>query len=195
MSATDTFFQALDGRNRLNDQGVKRLIKQKLSVYSSLQDKVKSLEDQLNDAKSTLRRLASEYISLGLMGLQNTEDTTPALQNFEKALSIDPENPDALRGKAKALVGIGENESGLETYLRLIKSGEPQANDYIETADLYASFGETYGALDYLIQASELDKNNPVICDRLADIYTSIGEDDEADRYTRLARKLRRKKK
>lgn len=195
MEATDTFFQALDGRNRLNDRGVKRLIKQKLSVFTALQNKVESLEHELNDAKTTLRRLATEYVSLGLMGLQNAEDMAPALQNFEKALSIDPTNPDALRGKAKALVGIGENESALESYIRLIRSGNPQAADYLDTAELYISYGETYEALDCLIQAFELDKNNPIICDRLADIYTSIGDESEADRYTRLARKLRRRKK
>lgn len=195
MEATDTFFQALEGRNRLSDRGVKRLVKQKLSVFNSMQNKIESLERELNDAKSKLRRLASEYVSLGLMGLQNTQDTAPALQNFEKALSIDSSNPDALRGKAKALVGIGETESALETYISLIRSDNAQATDYLETADLYIACGETYDALDCLIQAFELDKNNPVICDRLADIYTSIGDDSEADRYTRLARKLRRRKK
>ncbi len=195
MESADMFFQAMEGKNRINDRGVKRLIKQKLSVFEALNNQIADLESRLSKANTTLRKLASEYVSLGLMGLQNQADLSPALLNFEKALQIDPENQDALRGKAQALVGIGENESALETYIKLIKTDSKNSDDYVRAADLYSSYGEIHDALDCLLKALTIDKNNPVICERLADIYTSIGEESEADRYYQLAKKLRRKKK
>ena len=195
MESTDMFFKAMEGKNRINDRGVKRLIKQKLSVFDSLNNTITDLENQLNQAKATLRKLASEYVSLGLTGLQNIADMSPALLNFEKALSIDPENQDALRGKAQALVGMGENESALDSFIKLIRAGSTNSEDYIGAADIYSSCGEVHDALDCLLKALTIDKNNPVICDRLADIYMSIGEEGEADRYSQLAKKLRKKKK
>ncbi|MDE7369811.1 MAG: ATP-binding domain-containing protein, partial [Muribaculaceae bacterium] len=195
MESADMFFQAMEGKNRINDRGVKRLIKQKLSVFEALNNQIADLESRLSKANTTLRKLASEYVSLGLMGLQNHADMSPALLNFEKALQIDPENQDALRGKAQALVGIGENESALEVYIKLIKTDSTNSYDYVGAADLYSSYGEIHDALDCLLKALTIDKNNPVICERLADIYTSIGEESEADRYYQLAKKLRRKKK
>ncbi|MDE6353251.1 MAG: AAA family ATPase, partial [Muribaculaceae bacterium] len=195
MESTDLFFHAMEGKNRINDRGVKRLIKQKLSVFESLNNQISELESQLSQARAKLRKLASEYVSLGLMGLQNQADLSPALLNFEKALQIDPENHDALRGKAQALVGIGENETALETYIKLIKTNSVNSDDYVGAADLYSSYGEIHDALDCLLKALTIDKNNPVICDRLADIYNSIGEESEADRYSQLAKKLRKKKK
>lgn len=195
MESTDMFFKAMEGKNRINDRGVKRLIKQKLSVFDSLNNTITDLENQLNQAKAALRKLASEYVSLGLTGLQNIADMSPALLNFEKALSIDPENQDALRGKAQALVGMGENESALDSFIKLIRAGSTNSEDYIGAADIYSSCGEVHDALDCLLKALTIDKNNPVICDRLADIYMSIGEEGEADRYSQLAKKLRKKKK
>ncbi|MDE5970729.1 MAG: AAA family ATPase, partial [Muribaculaceae bacterium] len=164
MESTDLFFQAMEGKNRINDRGVKRLIKQKLSVFESLNNQISELESQLSQAKAKLRKLASEYVSLGLMGLQNQADLSPALLNFEKALQIDPENHDALRGKAQALVGIGENETALETYIKLIKTNSVNSDDYVGAADLYSSYGEIHDALDCLLKALTIDKNNPVIC-------------------------------
>ncbi|MDE5857528.1 MAG: ATP-binding domain-containing protein, partial [Muribaculaceae bacterium] len=195
MESADMFFQAMEGKNRINDRGVKRLIKQKLSVFEALNNQIADLESRLSKANTTLRKLASEYVSLGLMGLQNHADMSPALLNFEKALQIDPENQDALRGKAQALVGIGENESALEVYIKLIKTDSTNSDDYVGAADLYSSYGEIHDALDCLLKAHTIDKSNPSICERLYDIYTSIGEESEADRYYQLAKKLRRKKK
>ena len=88
-AAIDNFFLAIHSRYDIEKPAAKRLIRKKLNV-------INHLKEQLEEAREQLKRLATEYT---LLGKESEKEGMPqaAIRNYEKALELWPELPEAKR--------------------------------------------------------------------------------------------------
>ena len=71
---------------------VARLVRRRLAAYDAVKASVDDLKMQIHEQRSKLRALAKEYVAMGDECYESGM-LSPALANYEKAVSLDPEDP------------------------------------------------------------------------------------------------------
>ena len=94
--ALDAFFLAIHSRYDIEKPAAKRLIRRKLNVVNQLRSEKEQLLDQLKRREKLIHSLAVEY---NMMGKECEEEgmKEAAIRNYEKALSLCPDYPEARR--------------------------------------------------------------------------------------------------
>lgn len=94
--ALDHFFVAIHKRYDIEKPGPRRLIQRKLSKITLLNEKIAELQQQIDSQKQFLAELATEYV---IMGRECEHERMPeaAAANYEKALKLFPEHPEAIK--------------------------------------------------------------------------------------------------
>lgn len=98
-----SFFKAIHSRYDIEKPLAKRFIRKKLSVINTLRDENKRLKDEKKKQEKFLKKLAVEYVMLG-KECEREHMTDAAIANYEKALKLCPDIPEAKR-KLKKLKG------------------------------------------------------------------------------------------
>jgi tetratricopeptide (TPR) repeat protein len=92
----DNFFKAIHSRYDIEKPAVKRFIRRKLGIINRQKQEINRLEEEINTKNQLLKRLAAEYTILG-RECEQEHMTSAAIRNYEKALELCPDHPDALR--------------------------------------------------------------------------------------------------
>ncbi|HZU31800.1 MAG TPA: tetratricopeptide repeat protein [Candidatus Angelobacter sp.] len=125
------------------------------------------------------KRTAKIYSALGTTYEQQKE-YKKAIDSFRKALAIDKENLDAMRGLAQNLANDNQIEAALEEY-RLIQDADPQdATAALRVAEIYRRMGKFDLAMDNLKKAGALVQDSLEIPYNEALILEAQGKYDEA---------------
>ena len=95
-SALDNFFQAIHSRYEIEKPSAKRLIRRKLNVINTLKEENQRLRDKQKEKEDLLKRLAVEYVMMG-KECEREGMKEAALRNYQKALELCPEHPEAIR--------------------------------------------------------------------------------------------------
>lgn len=106
MQATiDNFFLAIHSRYDIEKPAAKRLIRKKLNSVNMLKQQLADAHALEAQRSEQLKRLATEYT---LLGKESEKEDMPqaAIRNYEKALELWPELPEAKR-KLKKLKKVG----------------------------------------------------------------------------------------
>ena len=90
------FFQAIHSRYDIEKPIAQRFIRHKLSIINRQQSVIETLLQEKKQRDKTLKRLAAEYTLLG-KECEQEGITDAAIRNYEKALELYPETPDAKR--------------------------------------------------------------------------------------------------
>lgn len=181
-------------RDELSRPPVQRLISRKLHDLGNLRQEVERLNAVIEEQQKRFDTLADEYISMGRDCLDEIEDITAALANFDKALSISPRNVKALENKARTLIAAHNVDDAKATYTQLLDIDPKNIKAHVALADIAMKEDDSYNALDHLLVASKLDKENPKIYKRLATLHDDIGDEETAGYYRSLEQKYRKKK-
>ncbi|WP_248623501.1 AAA family ATPase [Segatella baroniae] len=95
-AALDHFFVAIHSRYDIEKPAPRRLIRKKLNVVNSLRQRIDRLEKEIESRDQFLKELAVEYIMMGKdCERENFKDA--AIRNYEKALRLYPDIPEAQR--------------------------------------------------------------------------------------------------
>ncbi len=189
--ALDNFFRAVEARSELGSETVQRLIRRKLGIIDSLKREVETLRARLDDDRQRFDSLAEEYIALGRETLNGGWDADAAMRNFDKALSLSPDNVDALLGKADVYSAQSDIDGALVCLNTAIDADPDDSRPLIEAGDLLVQSGDTIGGMDYLLRALDIDGENPAVHSALANGYEAAGDDDNAKLHRRKANRLR----
>ena len=100
-SAMDNFFLAIHGKYEIEKPAAKRLIRRKLNVINTLREENERLRDQQREKEKLLKRLAAEYVMMG-KECEREGMKDAALRNYQKALELCPEHPEAKKKIKKA---------------------------------------------------------------------------------------------
>ena len=92
----NNFFLAIHSRYDIEKPEAKRLIRLKLNQINTLREEKRLLEQQLEEKGQYLKKLSVEYLVLG-KECEKEHMTEAAIANYEKALTLYPENPEAQR--------------------------------------------------------------------------------------------------
>ena len=90
------FFLAIHSRYDIEKPMAQRYIRRKLAVITRQQQHIASLEQEIQRRDDLLKHLAVEYVLLGKECEQEHMDDA-AIRNYEKALQLCPDHPEALR--------------------------------------------------------------------------------------------------
>ena len=95
-AALDHFFVAIHSRYDIEKPAPRRLIRKRLNVVNSLRQRIDRLEKEIESRDQFLKELAVEYIMMGKdCERENFKDA--AIRNYEKALRLYPNIPEAQR--------------------------------------------------------------------------------------------------
>ncbi len=194
-SAICRFAEANDNMPILNNQLAQRFIRYKLNRINTLQDEIDRLNIRLDEQADTLASLANEFASLGCSLLDSSDEISQrsALANFNKALRLNPDCVEALKGKASLMQSLGNDD---EAELLLDAATKLSPKDYeplLQLGLLKFRSGNYPGAMIALKKSLRLCKNNPEIHEALADVYERINLTEQAEQHRTSARKLRKK--
>ena len=105
-AAIDNFFLAIHSRYDIEKPAAKRLIRKKRNVINLLKQQLEEARAREKQRAEQLKRLAAEYT---LLGKESEKEGIPqaAIRNYEKALELWPDLPEAKR-KLKKLKKSGD---------------------------------------------------------------------------------------
>ena len=105
-AAIDNFFLAIHSRYDIEKPAAKRLIRKKLNIINLLKQQLEEARAMEKQRAEQLKRLATEYT---LLGKESEKEGMPqaAIRNYEKALELWPDLPEAKR-KLKKLKKSGD---------------------------------------------------------------------------------------
>lgn len=94
--ALDNFFLAIHSRYDIEKPEVKRLLRRKLNIVNQQKEEIRKLKAEAQRKEDFLKRLAVEYVQMG-RDCEKEDFREAAIKNYEKALELYPDIPEARR--------------------------------------------------------------------------------------------------
>jgi tetratricopeptide (TPR) repeat protein len=124
-------------------------------------------------------RSAKLYSALGYTYEQRKE-YKQAITAYRKAIELDRDNLDAIRGLAQNLLNDGQTDAALEQYKIVAESNPEDAQTYLRMAEIYRRNGKFDLALDNLKKAESIAQDVMEVPYNMAAVYQAQGRYDEA---------------
>jgi tetratricopeptide (TPR) repeat protein len=124
-------------------------------------------------------RSAKLYSALGYTYEQRKE-YKKAIGAYRKAIELDRDNLDAIRGLAQNLLNDGQTDAALEQYKIIAESNPEDAQTYLRMAEIYRKNGKFDLALDNLKKAESMVQDSMEVPYNIAAVYQAQGRYDEA---------------
>jgi tetratricopeptide (TPR) repeat protein len=124
-------------------------------------------------------RSAKLYSALGYTYEQRKE-YKKAITAYRKAIELDRDNLDAIRGLAQNLLNDGQSDAALEQYKIIADSNPEDAQTYLRMAEIYRRSGKFDLALEDLKKAESMVQDSMEVPYNMAAVYQAQGRYDEA---------------
>jgi len=134
---------------------------------------------QVLSAVPDASRSAKLYSVLGYTYEQQKE-YKKAIEAYRKAIALDRDNLDAIRGLAENLMNDGQSEAALEQYKVIADANPEDAQTYVRIAEIYRRSGKFDLALENLKKAQSMVPDSIDVPYNLARVYQAQGRYDDA---------------
>jgi tetratricopeptide (TPR) repeat protein len=124
-------------------------------------------------------RSAKIYSVLGYTYEQQKE-YKKAIEAYRKAIALDRDNLDAMRGLAQNLMNDGQTDAALEQYQIIADANPEDFQTHLRMAEIYRRQGKFDLAIDNLKQAQAMVQDSMEVPYTMASIYQAEGRYDEA---------------
>jgi tetratricopeptide (TPR) repeat protein len=124
-------------------------------------------------------RSAKLYSALGYTYEQRKE-YKQAIASYRKAIELDRDNLDAIRGLAQNLLNDGQTDAALEQYKIIADANPEDAQTYLRMAEIYRRNGQFDLALENLKKAESMVQDSMEVPYNIAAVYQAQGRYDEA---------------
>jgi len=124
-------------------------------------------------------RSAKLYSALGYTYEQRKEYKN-AIGAYRKAIELDRDNLDAIRGLAQNLLNDGQTDAALEQYKIIADANPEDAQTYLRMAEIYRKNGQFDLALENLKKAESMVQDSMEVPYNIAAVYQAQGRYDEA---------------
>jgi len=146
-------------------------------LYTSEGDSARAAEvlSQVPDSS----RSAKLYSVLGYT-YEQEKDYKKAIDAYRKAIALDRDNLDAIRGLAQNLMNDGQTDAALEQYKIIADANPEDPQTHLRMAEIYRKQGKFDLALDNLKAAQSTVPDSMEVPYNMAVIYQAQGRYDEA---------------
>ena len=124
-------------------------------------------------------RSAKLYSALGYTYEQQKQYKN-AINAYRKAIELDRDNLDAIRGLAQNLMNDGQTDAALEQYKIIADANPEDAQTYLRMAEIYRKSGKFDQALESLKKAGSMVQESIEVPYNMAAVYQAQGRYDEA---------------
>jgi tetratricopeptide (TPR) repeat protein len=124
-------------------------------------------------------RTSKIYVVLGAI-YEQQHDYKQAVAAFQRACSLDKDNPEALRGLAQNLANDGQMEAALNAYKSLQSADQQDWQSLIEISRVYRRMGKFDQAMESLKKAESMSQDSMEIAYEEAIVLEAQGKFDEA---------------
>jgi tetratricopeptide (TPR) repeat protein len=124
-------------------------------------------------------RSAKLYSALGATYEQRKEYKN-AVDAYKKAIMLDRDNLDAIRGLAENLLNDGQVDAALEQYKVIADANPEDAQTYLRIAEIYRRQGKYDQALEDLKKADSMVPDSLEVSYNIAAVYEAQGRYEEA---------------
>jgi tetratricopeptide (TPR) repeat protein len=124
-------------------------------------------------------RSAKLYSVLGYT-YEQRKDYKKAVAAYRKAIELDRDNLDAIRGLAQNLLNDGQTDAALEQYKIIAESNPEDAATYLHMAEIFRRSGKFDLALENLKKAQSMVQDSMEVPYNIAAVYQAQGRYDEA---------------
>lgn len=124
-------------------------------------------------------RSAKLYSALGT-AYEQRKDYKDAIEAFRKAVMLDRDNLDAIRGLAENLMNDGQYDAALEQYKVIVDSNPEDAQTYVRMSEIYRHEAKYDLALESLKKADALVPDMAAVAYNMAAVYEAQGRYDDA---------------
>ena len=178
---------------RLNNDLVKaeNEFKTAVSIQPDSEEAVTALSLLYNDEGDTSRALdvlnafpegarsAKLYSALGFT-YEQTKSYKKAIEAYQKAVDLDHDNLDSVRGLAQNLMNDGQPDAALIQYKAIVEADPSDAQSYQRIAEIYRRNGKYDEALESLKKASTVVPDSLELKYNIAVIEEAQGKYDDA---------------
>lgn len=139
-------------------------------------------EDFRKGRELLLRSLAADdtcsdtYASLGIMALYFDDDFNAAERHFQRAVELDPDDPDAIRSKSVILKMLGRTDEAVQAAATATRMAPDAPSLWNGLGDALLAAGRNAEAVDALKRAINLKSGYAPALERLEVAYLRIGE-------------------
>jgi tetratricopeptide (TPR) repeat protein len=124
-------------------------------------------------------RSAKLYAALGA-AYEQRKDYKSAIDAFRRAVVLDRDNLDAIRGLAENLLNDGQLDAALEQYKVIADSNPEDAQTYVRMAEIYRRQAQYDLALENLKRADTMVPDTMDVPYSMAAVYQAQGRYDDA---------------
>jgi tetratricopeptide (TPR) repeat protein len=124
-------------------------------------------------------RSAKLYSALGYT-YEQQKDYKKAIDAYRRAIELDRDNLDAIRGLAQNLMNDGQTDAALEQYKIIADANPEDAQTYLRMAEIYRKAGKFDLAIENLKRAESMVPDSIEVPYNIAAVYQAQGRFDEA---------------
>jgi tetratricopeptide (TPR) repeat protein len=124
-------------------------------------------------------RSAKMYSALGYT-YEQQKQYKEAINSYRRAIEMDRDNLDAIRGLAENLMNDGQTDAALEQYKIIADANPEDAQTYLHMAEIYRKSGKFDLALENLKKAESMVQDSIEVPYNMAAVYQAQGRYDEA---------------
>jgi tetratricopeptide (TPR) repeat protein len=124
-------------------------------------------------------RSAKMYSALGYT-YEQQKQYKEAINSYRRAIELDRDNLDAIRGLAENLMNDGQTDAALEQYKIIADANPEDAQTYLHMAEIYRKSGKFDLALENLKKAESMVQDSIEVPYNMAAVYQAQGRFDEA---------------
>lgn len=146
-------------------------------LYTDEGDTAQAL--QVLSAVPDAARSAKLYSALGA-AYEQRKDYKKAIDAYQRAVVLDRDNLDAIRGLAENLLNDGQVDAALEQYKIIADANPEDAQTYIRISEIYRQQGKYDLALENLKKADSLAPDSAAVAYNMAAVYQAQGRYDDA---------------
>ena len=146
-------------------------------LYSDEGDTARAL--QVLSSVPDTGRSAKLYAALGATYEQRKEYKS-AINAYKRAIQLDRDNLDAIRGLAENLQNDGQIDAALDQYKVIADANPEDAQTYLRISEIYRRQGKYDEALEGLKKAQAMVPDALEVPYNIAVVYQAQGRDDEA---------------
>jgi tetratricopeptide (TPR) repeat protein len=124
-------------------------------------------------------RSAKLYSALAFT-YEQQKDYKKAIDTYRKAIDLDHDNLDAIRGLAQNLLNDGQTDAALEQYKVIADANPEDAQTYLRMAEIYRKQGKFDVALENLKKAGSMVQDSMEVNFNISAVYEAQGRYDDA---------------